>query len=341
LPEIYTSDDITALLKNGNTSGVYRYFSYAMQNDFTKTKTYNGISYLNYLESLGWKIYFQSNAFYACKEFTTAGTQTTTITPFEKNTFDVLCVAGGGGGGGQHGGGGGAGGYRLTTKIFNQSNISITVGEGGIGAISGNSNIMGANGANSVVDDIVSIGGGGGGTYSNVQSGAPGGSGGGGGIGHSSGNGDVFSWRSNSQRGTPGYAVTGQGNHGGGGWHVGPGYPGGGGGGAGSVGVQRSGNESGGAGGTGLSNTILGYTRWFAGGGGGWAHAYYSGTGGLGGGGLGLQQSSYVSDHANAAPNSGGGGGGGGHSNGIRGGNGGTGIVVIRTQIVYSAGGIG
>ena len=95
------------------------------------------------------------------------------------------------------------------------------------------------------------------------------------------------------------------------------------------------------SGGTGLSNTILGYTRWFAGGGGGWNHSYYSGTGGLGGGGLGLQQSSWVSNHANAAPNSGGGGGGGGHSNGIRGGNGATGIVVIRTQIVYSPGGIG
>jgi hypothetical protein len=341
LPEIYTSDDITALLKNGNTSGVYRYFSYAMQNDFTRTKTYDGISYLNYLESLGWEIYFQSNAFYACKEFTTAGTQTTTITPFEKNTFNVLCVAGGGGGGGQHGGAGGAGGYQLTTKVFNKSSISITVGEGGTGAQSSQPNNRGTNGANSVIDDIVSIGGGGGGTYQNSGSGAPGGSGGGGAIGHTSANGNNFSWQSNSQVSTPGYAISTQGNPGGSGWHVGPGYPGGGGGGAGSSGVGRLENNSGGAGGNGLSNTILGYTRWFAGGGGGWSHGYFSGTGGIGGGGLGLMHSSFISDHANAAPNSGGGGGGGGHSNGIRGGNGGSGIVVIRTQIVYSAGGIG
>jgi len=341
MPEIYTSDDITALLKNGNTSGVYRYFSYAMQNDFTRTKTYNGISYLNYLESLGWEIYFQSNAFYACKEFNTAGTTTVTITPFERKTFDVLCVAGGGGGGGQHGGGGGAGGYRLTTKVFDKSSISITVGEGGQGAVSAQPNTGGAGGGNSVVDDIVSIGGGGGATYQNSTSGGPGGSGGGGAIGHTSANGNNYSWRSNSQRGTPGYPISGQGNHGGGGWHASPGYPGGGGGGAGSVGTEKSGSDSGGPGGTGLSNTILGYTRWCAGGGGGWSHGYWGGSGGTGGGGLGLQSTSFVSDHANAAPNSGGGGGGGGHSNGIRGGNGATGIVVIRTQIVYSPGGIG
>ena len=339
MPEIYSSDELTSLIQNGQTSGTYRYISYAMQNDFTKTKTFNGVSYLNYLESLGWKTYFQSNAFYAYKEITNVGTQTVTITPFERMSGNYLVVAGGGGGGGNHGGGGGAGGYIFATESFTKSQISVTVGAGGVGAPGNQDSITGRSGGNSQVEHIVAVGGGGGGNYSTNPSGRPGGSGGGGSIGQSSANGNVYSYNSGSQRGTPGYAVTGQGNHGGGGWHASPGYPGGGGGGFGSTGVEKTGSTSGGDGGTGTSNNILGYTRWFAGGGGGWCHSFYSGSGGMGGGGMGNQGNSYSRTNSEGVSHSGGGGGGGGHST-PGGSNGGSGIVVIRYQIIYPAGGI-
>ena len=189
MPEFYDATEIVNLIQTGNTSGTYRYISFAMQNDFSKTQTYAGINYLNYLESLGWKIYFQANAYYAYKEITSVGTQDIGITPFQRNTFDVLCIAGGGGGGGQHGGAGGAGGYILTTKQFDKSTISVTVGAGGMGAMSGQSTARGENGLNSRVEDVVAIGGGGGATYNGNTSGAPGGSGGGGAIGHTSANG--------------------------------------------------------------------------------------------------------------------------------------------------------
>lgn len=341
MPETYYAEDVTSLISNGNTSGVYRYISLAMQSDYSKTKTFLGVNYLKQLESYGWKIYHNGTNFYAYKEITSVGNSTISITPFERQTADVLVVAGGGGGGGQHGGAGGAGGYIYKQQAFSKSNLSITVGNGGIGAQSAQGTIRGTNGENSLLEDIVAIGGGGGGTYSSNTTGASGGSGGGGAIGHTSGNGDNDSYNSNSQRGRRGIAVSGQGHDGGGGWHVSRGYPTGGGGGAGSAGGTRSGNDNGGAGGDGLSNSILGYTRWFAGGGGGWSHGYWAGTGGRGGGGLGIQSSTYQQyESHNGVVNSGGGGGGGGHSNNIRGGSGGSGIVAIRYLISYAAGGI-
>lgn len=340
MPETYYTEDITSLLDTSSTSGTYRYFSYAVQNDFSKTKTFLGMTYLKNLENLGWKIYYLNSTFYAYKSITSVGTQNVSITPFERVNGNVLVIAGGGGGGGLHGGGGGAGGYIYETRSFSTSNVSVTVGAGGSGAPANQHSTRGYNGGNSAAGDLVAIGGGGGGTYNNNPSGASGGSGGGGAIGHSSGNGDNWSYNSNSQRGTPGYAVSGQGHRGGGGWHGSPGYPGGGGGGAGSEGGTRYGSDSGGAGGNGLQNDILGYNRYFAGGGGGWSHGYYGGTPGLGGAGQGAQGNLYTQIPLDAVASSGSGGGGVGHAQSY-GGNGGSGIVVFRFPITYAAGGIG
>jgi hypothetical protein len=258
------NSDLVRLLQNSNTSGTYRYFSYAIQNDFNKDKITKGMSYFNQLEINGWKTYFLENSFYAYKKFTEVGSHSFSITPFENKTANVLVVAGGGGGGGQHGGAGGAGGYVLTNVDFRSSQLNAFVGQGGGGATAGQSTIRGSNGENSSLGEIVAVGGGGGGTSSGNGTGASGGSGGGGSIGHSSGSGDNQTYNSTSQRGRRGIGVAGQGNDGGGGWHASPGYPGGGGGGAASPGGEKSSSTSGGNGGGGLSNTILGYQRFFS-----------------------------------------------------------------------------
>jgi hypothetical protein len=248
-------------------------------------------------------------------------------------TVRYLVVGGGGGGGSDMGGGGGAGGYLASTNYtLPAGTYTITVGSGGAGGPAGAGQIAGANGTNSSIVgtgvNIVALGGGGGGSRHD-SSGAPattGGSGGGG---------------SGQYAGALG--TTGQGNNGAN--SAGQWYPGGGG------GAGAAGSVGPGTGGVGVSNDILGTAYFWAGGGGG---AGYSGSGGNGGnggggggavnttvGGSGLNQgapggggstgSQTNTPGGNAGANTGGGGGGGSHYNsGNKGGNGGSGIVVLR-----------
>ena len=266
-------------------------------------------------------------------------------------TVEYLVVAGGGGGGGDLGGGGGAGGYLTnvngTALTLNSGDLyPVTVGEKGRGAIKGSTrnteNTRGGDGYNSVFSDIISTGGGGGGVYgaanTPLKNGRDGGSGGGAGPPDSNtgtgGNGNTPST-------TPS-----QGNNGGLGY-TSP-WGSGGGGGAGDVGQNAPNGNQGGDGGVGLTNSITvasGTGPYYAGGGGG---ADYNGSapgaGGLGGGGAGgYGTSGVVSYGINGTANTGGGGGGGAwFPNPTKGGDGGSGVVILRYpsdyQINFTAG---
>lgn len=146
------------------------------------------------------------------RRFLGSATLTVTGSPL---VADLFIVAGGGGGGSNNnrsnarGGGGGAGGLLwLENQTLNPQSFAVTVGGGGGGGSSGAS---GGNGGNSgIAGFTTAIGGGGGGGY-NSRNGIGGGSGGGGGLG------------SYNQQGGGGAGTSGQGFAGGGG-------PGGGGG---------------------------------------------------------------------------------------------------------------
>jgi autotransporter-associated beta strand protein len=121
-------------------------------------------------------------------------------------------------------------------------------------------------------------------------------------------------------------------------------WAGGGGGAAGAAGQSArliSSNATAGNGGAGLASSISGNQVFYAGGGGGGLSDNSSGAageGGLGGGGRGGRAAAGT----NAANNTGSGGGGGGHSNSIwafAGGNGGSGIVIVRYLGVDAADG--
>jgi hypothetical protein len=271
------------------------------------------------------------------------------------NTTDYLVVAGAGGGGGYGGSGGGAGGFRLsnstcmpaplTSPLANPTGVpvsvqgySIVVGGGGSAGIGHNPGPkQGCQGSTSTFSTISSAGGGGG-KNSNVAGGA-GGSGGG-------GRGSVAPGPASANPSAGGAGNTppvspSQGNNGGAGFdgRV-TNTNGGGGGGAGAVGVD-SGSAVGGNGGVGSfvvqtgfagcngTTGPVGSTRYFAGGGGGGTDngGGTVGTGGSGGGGAGA-----TPGNGNAGTtNTGGGGGGGGNTPGcVTGGNGGSGIVIIR-----------
>jgi alpha-tubulin suppressor-like RCC1 family protein len=260
----------------------------------------------------------------------------------------TLVVAGGGGGGTDMGGGGGAGGLLAsTTTNIAKEEQTITVGGGGTRGLNASSfRPEGGNGGNSSISGpgITSIGGGGGTANENHgnANGVSGGSGGGGsGYGQNSG-------------GTAGGAGTsGQGHAGAS--RNGNYYPGGGGG-AGAAGSANPGH-----GGDGVENDILGTNYWWAGGGGGAGHSGRGGNGGKGGGGGGVAYNTtdtsllgtndtngittgtaptLTSGHSNdtggsAGKHTGGGGGGGEHNSVgdttlMRGGRGGSGIVVIQ-----------
>lgn len=250
-----------------------------------------------------------------------------TFTPNQSLTCDYLVVAGGGGTGGGTGGGGGAGGLRSTVTTtggggtlesalsVTAQSYTITVGAGGAGATGNGGN--GIAGSNSVFSTITSAGGG---LGSHVGSSGNGGSGGGGGY----------------SGGAAGAGTAGQGYAGGNGGGADPDYVCGGGGGAGAAGSAASGS-SGGAGGNGvwtaLSNAVAigqlsGGNYYLAGGGAGGTN---SGTksGGLGGGG----STTRATDGVSGMPRTGSGGGGaspGWTSANTKGGNGGSGIVIIR-----------
>jgi hypothetical protein len=226
---------------------------------------------------------------------------------------DVLVVAGGGGGGGSEGrhrggGGGGAGGLLYHSNFsFTTGGVSVTVGAGGIGNISTPS----TDGKNSSFGLLVAIGGGAGGTGgTNLQAtpGKNGGSGGGGG------------WQSNTT--TPGGIGTlGQGYDGG----ISPIHPefsnfgtnGGSGGGAGGPGAGATYTFGTVPGGTGLTFDISGINSTYA----------------KGGDAKPFNQDITAIDEL---PHTGNGGHGGARDFGVdpigRGGNGGSGIVLVRLR---------
>jgi hypothetical protein len=267
-------------------------------------------------------------------------------------TCDILVVGGGGaGGGGVFGGGGGAGGVLFSSNItLNNGNYNIKVGKGGTGNKTNNN---AENGQNSSIiingTEFIALGGGGGATRieSSPYSGRKGNDGGsGGGGGHSDISTTVNVGGSSTQPSYLGWLN--YGNNGGEGKDAftTPGHASGGGGGAGSVGGNTT-STGGGIGGAGKEfisyfGTGVGHNGWFAGGGGGSTNAitiggYPNGGNGLfGGGGIGGTDNSSTTETpgGEGLPGTGGGGGGskvdGGSAEDVDGGDGGSGVVIIR-----------
>jgi hypothetical protein len=260
-----------------------------------------------------------------------------TFTPNQSLTCDYVVVAGGGGAGGSYGGGGGAGGLRYaTSQTLSATGYSVTIGAGGLGQINYNGAAPTAGSATSF-NSINTTGGGRGGIFGSDPGGGGGSAGGG---------------RRTASSGTAGNAggYTPVEGYAGGGAFDGGNYGSGGGGGAGQAGVTGT-STAGGTGGNGFSSSLItaivsatgigelvSGTGYLAGGGGG--GTYDGGTfgqGGYGGGGnSGHASSSDVSlqNGANGDVNTGSGGGGGCYSNvtgtNFNGGNGASGVVIVR-----------
>ena len=247
-----------------------------------------------------------------------------TFTPKQSLTADILVVAGGGGG---SGGGGGAGGLLgFASQSLTATGYTVTVGSGGAGQ--NNIATNGSNGGDSQFGALTLVKGGGGGAQQ---------AGGGAGQNGGSGGGGAYA----SATGSP---TSGQGNAGGGSTTSGE-RGNGGGGGAGAAGTAGT-TSGGGAGGngsssyssygiaTGTGQNVNG-TVYYAGGGGGGNFSSNSspdinGVGGYGGGGnapLTLKTAG-----VSGLVNTGGGGSSGYIADGNKpaGGNGGSGIVIIR-----------
>lgn len=246
-------------------------------------------------------------------------------TGFSANAEYVVVAGGGGGAGGVGGAGvggaGGAGGYR--SSVVGESSgggasaenivgissgtYTVTVGAGGSGA-SGTG--LPTNGANSVFGSITSIGGGFGGQPMADAARSVGSGGSGGGAGQDQTGKGI----------APGSGTSGQGYAGGANGGVTSAGGGGGAGGAGATGPT-------GTGGAGVTSSINGTSTARAGGGGGGRHISQGGTSsGQAGGGNGT-----TNNGTSGAANTGGGGGGAGEVNQAwTGGNGGSGIVIVR-----------
>ena len=235
-------------------------------------------------------------------------------------TVDYLIAAGGGGGGAGIGGGGGAGGI-LTANDYTAPTgtpLTVTIGAGGTGGTGGENPSRGGDGGNSSFNGIAAAGGGGGGAYVTFYPNT-GGSGGG---------------RGAADSGSAASGTSGQGNAGG--ISSGNGWNGAGGGGGGAVGGNAGGyGGAGGAGGIGLQSAITGTAIYYGGGGGGGGRTGIpAGAGGSGGGGAGSISGVGTAGTANT----GGGGGAGGYNGDMQaGGNGGSGVVIIRYLEGYPA----
>lgn len=238
-------------------------------------------------------------------------------------------VVGGGGGGGYFGsGGGGAGRVRPGFLTVSAQTYPITVGAGGNGATgsSVSSASKGASGDSSTFDTVTSVGGGGGGSYGNTyRNGVDGACGGGAGYGSTAPDGS----------GTPGASTVSL--YGGGtATYDGATYLLGGGGGGNIEAGANATTSAAGDGGDGISSDISGTIKYYGGGGGGGAFGQSgipvtNGAGGLGGGGNGGRFIDNELAVQNGTANTGGGGGGSAkYSTNESGGNGGSGIVIIR-----------
>ena len=237
---------------------------------------------------------------YKVHTFTSNGTFTPTSVSGD-GFVEYLVIAGGGAGAADGSttagnGGGGAGGYRTGMLAVTAQDYSITVGAGGVGALSANA----VTGGDSVFSSITADGGGGGGYYINTA-GEGGGSGGGGGANSGAGGGVT----------TAGFGNAGE---------AGSSGQGDGGGGAGEAG----GTDGTGQGGDGLASSITGSSVTRAGGGGGSRASGGARAGGDGGGGAGGNGGAGGDGSANT------GGGGGAGVSGGESGSGGSGIVIIR-----------
>ncbi len=304
--------------------------------------------------------------------YTTGTTQTNHTKTFSQDTIcDILIIAGGGGGGNSLSGGGGAGGMVIVSGVSLSGLYTINVGKGGIKGFSvedgesdgKNSEIFSGTDYNTSTNKIRVIGGGGGGHMfddSAFDNGNNGGCGGGGktavrttttislggnitpavksGIfssgvsyGNAGGNGSLQQIANN------------EGSGGGGGCGIGK---------VGGTGLYRASADTsvslGGKGGDGLYvgdlfGTNIGVSGWIGGGGGGGSFAgglsfssFQDNTGGQGGGGRGGRNySGGVQPAVDGVNGTGGGGGGGSYVQ--QGGNGGSGIVIIRYRSLATA----
>ena len=276
--------------------------------------------------------------------------------PSGSTLVDYMVVAGGGGGGGgynnpvQRGaGGGGAGGFRespgTSSGSYSVSPLGtspavalsvpataypITVGAAGAGGYSTSSpgGPLASNGGDSSFSTITSTGGGFGGSSFTPSPRSTGNGGGSGGGGSAGGVGSTSGGPGNSPPVSPA-----QGTDGGGG-NSGPNLGGSGGGGATAAGTVNPCGGTGGPGGAGATTSINASPVAYAGGGGGGGGNCNGGTGGAGGGGRGGNSSGCGSVPPNngiaGTDNTGGGGGGGSGGTNPIGGNGGSGIVIIR-----------
>lgn len=338
-PKCFTVDSVSE--NNSNNSGMWllngTWSSTVAINSITifpstatwmlnSTFTLYGVAKLNVTPTVAPKAaggdIIQTDGTYWYHAFLTTGT----FTPAVSLSCDVLTIAGGGGGGGQAnnnsaGGGGGAGGLRyFAAQAIASTAQTVTVGAGGAGG----NNANGTSGSNSQFAALtLSTGGGGGGTMGN--DGLAGGSGGGAGTNYQ------LPARSGGAA-----SPSGQGNAGGNSTATAQdsNFNSGGGGGAGAVGGNGS-SATGGNGGAGLNTysswataTGTGVSGFYAGGGGGVGFTTV-GTGASGGG-----NGDFNGSPKSAVANTGSGGGGGAYKSGVGtptiGGNGGSGIVIVR-----------
>jgi hypothetical protein len=284
---------------------------------------------------------------YTVRVFTSSGI----FTPAFTGTVEILVVAGGGGAGSDMGGGGGGGGVISNTSfsVTAGTPLTVTVGAGGAGApagTGGHATTKGTNGANSVFGSSTAVGGGAGGTSYYTFGNSYGEAGGSGGGGSGYNNGVTPALATGTGYGASGAGTAGQGNRGGWGRDS---YYSGGGGGAGAAGTDANATPHGGAG---ILNSILDLPLYWGGGGGGASYSLSAGgNGGIGGGGGGaVGVTTGGAGYNNGSPGgggspgsqtntpggnggqfTGGGGGGGSHYNFTnKGGDGGSGIVIVR-----------
>jgi hypothetical protein len=271
---------------------------------------------------------------YAVESYTYSGSANTAdfTRVFPKSTTcDILIIGGGGGGGARFGGGGGAGLLIYKKNVSLNGNISIKVGKGGLGGQDVNTGSAGNKGESTIVitstETLTAIGGGGG-AYEQVTdvTAKNGGSGGGG------------NWAIKPAGTGSGDNITTFGNNGGAGYFTGANGTRVNGGGGGAGGSGKGGGLVRPDGGRGKEIDITGTSIYYAAGGGG-ANSDYDATGydatgrggeliGGGGGGGDGGESNPLTQAQNGADNRGSGGGGG--VLGYKGGNGGSGIVIIR-----------
>ena len=279
-------------------------------------------------KATGGAIYSDSTYYYHV--FTSTGT----FTPVSSLSADILVVAGGGGGGGNIAGGGGAGGLRNGTLSLTATGYAVTVGAGGAKGTGNNTDCT--SGVDSVFSSITSAGGGRGASDNAARPALAGGSGGGG----------SWSLQSGGAGNTPSTSPS-QGNNGANALPSNFGSAGGGGG-AGAAGTAGSATvNAGGDGGagsstysswstaTGIGQNVSGIYYLAGGGGGGRSRSgtTASSIGGLGGGGVGGFDGGSPNTGTvggNGSANMGAGGGGAAWGSAQDGGNGGSGVVIVR-----------